>query len=60
MKKNIPVSLEEATSEMITKIENFKKWYLEQNKINPEHFPLELPHDNAGAWFEMMIEWDED
>jgi hypothetical protein len=52
------MNLQDAVLEEVEKIMAFKTWYSKMNIKNPEHFPLELPEDNRGVWFEMMAEFD--
>lgn len=50
------LTLEQAVSEQLHIIQNFKAKYLAENRVNPNMFPLTLPIDNAGSWFEQMME----
>jgi hypothetical protein len=51
-------SLHEFATDEKDKLEKFVIWYEAKNKENPEHFPLTLPSENEGAWFEMLIDFD--
>lgn len=53
------MTLQEAVQEYIQQARNFEQWYLEQHQQDPENFPLELPDDNAGAWFEQIQDHSE-
>lgn len=52
------MTLHEAIQEYIDQAHRFEKWYLEQHEQNPDLFPLELPDDNAGVWFEQIADHD--
>ncbi len=40
------------------RIQLFKAWYTKQHENNPEHFPLSIPADNSGVWWEMLTDFD--
>lgn len=44
------MTLDDFYKEMSSELENFKTYWIEQNKINPENFPLEIDDKNAGDW----------
>jgi len=48
------VTLEQAVAEAHQRAESFKKFWLTEHARKPEHFPLALPADNAGLWFEQI------
>lgn len=50
-------SLDSFVKEVQTDIVKFEKAYREKHAENPEHYPLELPADNSGLWFEFFIEF---
>lgn len=54
------MTLDQAIEEKMNQIQAFKVWYLEQNAKNPAHFPLELPSDNSGLWFEMIEDYGDE
>lgn len=54
------MDLDEFLAEEEKRIQDFRDWYKKQHTINPEHYPLSLPIDNAGAWNEMLQEFDTD
>lgn len=57
MKKG--VSLDQFIAETEERLKNFREYWLEGHKNNPEMFPLELPEDNAGMWYEQFQYFDE-
>lgn len=48
------LSLEQFIKEEQERLEKFKQWYENENKINPEDYPLVLPDGNEGSWLEMV------
>lgn len=44
-------------AEMRQSIAEFEAAYATKAIENPEHYPLELPDDNAGLWFEFFTEF---
>lgn len=50
------LSMERAVYEVHQQAESFKRWWSERNKENPDFFPMSLPSDNAGLWFEQIFE----
>jgi hypothetical protein len=54
------VSLDDFVEQEKVRVARFKQWYLQQAKKSPTHYPLSLPDDNAGAWDEMLADFDED
>jgi hypothetical protein len=51
------VTLESFVQQELERVKSFKVWYEGQNKINPEHYPLTIPEDNAGVWDEMLADF---
>ncbi|WP_415913279.1 hypothetical protein [Neptuniibacter sp. QD37_11] len=49
------VSLDDAVAELHTEIERFKAYWIKNNELTPEDFPLRFPADNAGAWAEQFL-----
>lgn len=43
------------TNDLKNAIEEFKDFWLKNNKIDPEVFPLEFDKDNDGAWVEQFL-----
>lgn len=39
---------------------NFEKYWIEQNKINSEQFPMDIPVENEGIWDEMLMCFEEE
>ena len=37
-------------------LDNFERDYLEEHNKNPSFYPLEIPVDNEGVWWEMLHE----
>jgi hypothetical protein len=54
------VSLKQAVGEMHAQIQSFELSWIDSNRISPVAFPLALPADNAGLWFEQMLEHNEE
>lgn len=50
------MKLEEAVKIAKENVDKFFIDYKEKNKDNPEMYPLELPEDNDGLFFEFIIE----
>lgn len=46
------VSLDDFTAELYERVRDFREWYVEQNRDNPEAFPLEFDESNSGMWWE--------
>jgi hypothetical protein len=46
------VTLEQFIQGEESRLNRFKQYWLENNKINPEYFPLEININNAGVWDE--------
>jgi len=51
-------SLEDFVTEQELKLKEFKAWWIEQNKDDPEAFPMEFPNSNQGIWNEMIDYFD--
>lgn len=54
----MPVSLDQFVAQIKEDIEAFAAEYRAQHAVNPENYPIELPNDNAGAWFEQFVMFD--
>lgn len=52
------MTLDEAIVEEINRVNAFKTWYLKMNSQEPDKFPLKLPENNIGLWFEMISDFD--
>ncbi len=48
------MTLDFAVAETFQKVMAFKSEWISSNKDNPDNFPLALPNDNAGTWFEQL------
>jgi hypothetical protein len=53
-------SLHQFASDERKRLEQFVTWYETMSKMEPEKFPITLPSDNEGAWFEMLMDFDPD
>jgi hypothetical protein len=53
------MKLEDFVDEMKNDIEEFEEWWIEENKKNPEHFPMEFKKNNEGLWLEMFLSWQD-
>lgn len=53
-------SLREFAKDEKERLEKFVVWYEAMSKIEPEKFPINLPSENEGAWFEMLIDFNPD
>lgn len=47
------ISIHEYVDSEHTSLEKFRDAWVEANKRDPEIYPLEIPEDNAGIWWEM-------
>lgn len=52
------VSLDQFIPEQRRRLELFETWWRAQNAVNPEHFPLSIPDDDAGTWDEHLMTFD--
>ena len=52
------MTLDQAVSEQLETIQAFKANYIAESKDNPDMYPLSLPKDNAGSWFEQMMDFE--
>ena len=52
-------SLDQFVADMHEDIEKFKNYYLNNHSLNPEYWPVEMPKDNDGMWFEQFIAYEE-
>lgn len=48
------MTVDEYVSEYKDALDRFQQYWIEQNRTNPETFPLELDEDNRGLWSEMF------
>lgn len=53
--QNAPVSLDAFVAELYDDVKRFKEAYLAKHQANPEHYPLVIGPENAGAWFENFM-----
>jgi hypothetical protein len=51
-------SLYEFAKDEAEKLEKFVTWYEAMSKIEPEKYPIKIPNDNAGVWFDMLMDFD--
>ncbi|CAH9013411.1 conserved hypothetical protein [Vibrio phage 424E50-1] len=49
-------TLQDAVNEVHVQARDFKKVWLENHTKEPEYYPLSLPTDDAGTWFEQIQE----
>ena len=54
------ISIQDFCVEYAGNAVDFVRWYTAKNKIAPDMFPLSLPRDNAGVWWEQAQEFDAD
>jgi len=40
---------------MENQIKDFKKFWIKENKKNPDQYPLSFPEDDKGQWFEKFL-----
>ena len=52
------MTLEEFIDYESKRLQLFNQWYVKQNRVNPEHYPLVLTDDNSGVWDEMFQDFD--
>lgn len=52
------VSLEQAVSEELHKVIRFEKEWVLNHAERPEQYPMVIPRDNAGVWFEQIREFE--
>ena len=53
------MTLDQAVSEQLETIQAFKANYITESKEHPDMYPLSLPKDNAGSWFEQMMDFEQ-
>ncbi|SER81998.1 hypothetical protein SAMN04244573_04388 [Azotobacter beijerinckii] len=51
------LSLDQFADEVRRDIEAFVADYRKKHEENPEHYPLELPDNNAGLWSEFFMDF---
>jgi hypothetical protein len=56
----VGTSLHEFAKDEKERLDKFVAWYEAMSKIEPEKFPMCLPSENEGAWFEMLIDFTPD
>lgn len=54
------ISLDDFVASEEARLKAFKQHWIDQNKINPEAFPMEIEEDNGGVWSEMLENFNED
>jgi len=45
-------------AEQQEKLRLFEDWWIAQNKIDPEAYPMTIQDGNEGAWWEMLQEFE--
>ena len=53
-------SLDQFVDEQTDALQEFKRYWEEQNKANSEQFPIEMPAGQEGLWIEMFLVFQED
>ena len=51
------LTLDQFVADVKSDIEGFANEYRAHHAANPEHYPLELPADNAGLWLEFFVDY---
>ncbi len=51
------MTLDQFADEIRQDIEESVAQYRKKHEENPEHYPLELPSDNAGLWVEFFMDF---
>ncbi|SFB42814.1 hypothetical protein [Azotobacter beijerinckii] len=51
------LTLDQFADEIRRDIEAFVADYRKKHEENPEHYPLELPDNNAGLWSEFFMDF---
>jgi len=54
------MTLDEFVDMILRDIHNFRQYWEEQHVISPKLYPLALPKDNVGEWWEMFMEFSHD
>lgn len=52
------ISLEQFVAEIKENIALFEQDWLQKHADNPEMYPLSIPADNAGLWYEFFQEFN--
>lgn len=50
-------NIDQFAAEVSRDIELFRADWHKKHQQNPEMYPLELPEDNEGLWFEFFVEF---
>jgi len=53
------MDLDEFVAEQKRRIEEFEKFWRENNKRDPKAFPIKLSKENTGLWYEQFQLFDE-
>jgi hypothetical protein len=51
-------SLHEFAKDETERLQKFVTWYEAMSKIEPEKFPIIIPTENEGVWFEMLMDFN--
>jgi hypothetical protein len=50
-------SLTQFIAEIQKNVKDFEADYRKHNKEDPENYPLEIPKNNSGLWFEFFVDF---
>lgn len=56
--KKKTISLDEFIESAKSDIDKFREFWIKNHDKNPKNFPMSLPTDNAGLWWEMFNNFD--
>lgn len=48
------ITLDKFIKEQKESIEKFRSWWIKMNGKDPDGFPIEMPEDNVGLWYEQF------
>ncbi len=52
------IGLEEFITKAKAHLLAFETYWIEQSRLAPEKYPMSLPQDNSGLWWEMLGEFE--
>lgn len=52
------ISLDDFIKQAYNELDTFKEYWMKENKKNPKNFPMALPADNSGLWWEMFTSFN--
>jgi hypothetical protein len=53
------LTLDDFVSDTIEELQRFKLWWEKMHAAEPEKYPMEMPDENAGLWFEMYLTYSD-